>query len=122
MSGRPDPFELPRDGQEPLAFKGYFLGSASSRRGQDRPRWTEIDIYVTEGGSFVVHVMGHSEIGGEVTRNTASVHADARSMVKGMSKRHGLSFVARAALESAAEMDDEVRAALEPTGTPEYID
>lgn len=121
MPSGADPFELPRDGQEPLSFLGYFLGTGSSQR-DDKDRWTEIDIYVTSAGTFVLHVMGHSSVPGEVTRNTVSTHVDARSMVKGMAKRHGLSYVARAALESAAEMDEEVREALKPTGTPEFIE
>lgn len=120
---RADRHTIERDGQPPLAFDGFYLGSGSSRR-DDKPRWTEIHIYVTEGDKFVVHVAGMSNVPGEVARNTVSVHDDAASMVKGMARRHGLSFVARCALEEAAEMDDEVRTALDlqQTADPEFID
>lgn len=122
MSGA-DRYTIERDGQAPLAFDGFYLGGKSSRR-DDKSRWTEIHIYVTEGDKFVVHVAGMSVVPGEVARNTVSVHEDAVSMVKGMAKRHGLSFVARGALEEAAELDDEVREALalQKTGEPEFIE
>lgn len=47
-----------------LRFKGERIGHATSRRGQDRDqiRWTEVDIYRTEGGHYVVHKLGKSRV------------------------------------------------------------
>lgn len=47
-----------------LRFKGTLLASATSRRNQndDALRWSEIVIYKTEGGSYVVHKIGKSRV------------------------------------------------------------
>lgn len=52
------PCEVP-DPVENLEFTGRMIGKASTRRGDD-PRWTDITIYVTEGGNYVVQKEGVS--------------------------------------------------------------
>lgn len=45
-----------RDGQKDLKFKGKLLASVSSRwvAGQEQTRWTEITVYQTESGRYVI--------------------------------------------------------------------
>ena len=47
---------IERDGQKDLKFKGKKLASASGRwvAGQEQTRWTEIAVYETESGRYVV--------------------------------------------------------------------
>ncbi len=45
-----------RDGQKDLKFKGELLASASDRwiAGREQTRWTEIAVYKTESGKYVI--------------------------------------------------------------------
>lgn len=62
-----------------LVFTGRMIGKASAQRPGGEPRWTDITIYVTEGGSYVVQREGVSLVyhradascrgGGEVVTN-----------------------------------------------------
>lgn len=52
------PYEV-SDPVENLQFNGRMIGKASTRRGTD-PRWTDITIYVTEGGQYIVQKEGVS--------------------------------------------------------------
>lgn len=47
-----------------LRFRGTLIGHATSRRGQDADqiRWTEVDIYRTDGGQYVLHKIGKSRV------------------------------------------------------------
>lgn len=67
---------LVRDGSRLLQFDGVLLGAVSSKR-ETSSRWSEINLYRTEGGSYVMekvgrsivtHVPGCSDIIGEIPR------------------------------------------------------
>lgn len=47
-----------------VRFRGERIAHATSRTGQDssRIRWTEVDIYRTQGGSYLVHKVGKSRV------------------------------------------------------------
>lgn len=47
-----------------LRFNGERIAHSSSRKGSDRDiiRWTEVDIYRTAGGSYVIHKIGKSRV------------------------------------------------------------
>ena len=53
----PDP-----DGE--VTFRGTLLGSATTedRMGDHPLRWTEVHVYRTEGGTYVVHKVGRSTV------------------------------------------------------------
>lgn len=64
-----------RDGARLLSFEGELLGAVSSRRGD--PRWTEMSLYRTLKGQYVLekvgrsvmtHVVGCPEILGDIPR------------------------------------------------------
>jgi hypothetical protein len=48
-----------RDGARLIAFEGRHLGKVSSRR-PDSPRWTELQLFRTSGGSYVLEKLGMS--------------------------------------------------------------
>jgi hypothetical protein len=51
-----------RDGHtRTLEFEGNLLGEVSSRRGQG-PRWTELRLYRTENGTYVLEKVGASVV------------------------------------------------------------
>lgn len=55
-----DQFQV-RDGSRLLTFKGVLLAGVSSRK-FDAPRWTEMAVYKTEGGSYVLEKVGRSVV------------------------------------------------------------
>ena len=46
---------------KPIEFKGTLLGSSSTRK-RDSYRWTEIHIYRTDGGAYIIERLGKSVI------------------------------------------------------------
>lgn len=48
-----------RDGNRLLTFDGELLASISSRD-DDRDRWTEMNVYRTTGGSYILEKVGRS--------------------------------------------------------------
>lgn len=71
------------DGSRLLTFEGELLGSISSER--DDPRWTEMTLYRTAGGQYVLekvgrsvltHVPGCREIRGSIPRFQAAHPGD----------------------------------------------
>jgi hypothetical protein len=49
-------YRIRRDGQQYLVFSGEVVAEASNRfrHGQERDRWTDIRVYRTDTGSYVV--------------------------------------------------------------------
>lgn len=54
-----DYFEVRNDAGPTYSFTGKLLGHASTERGHSL-RWTEIDIYKTAGGNYIVSRLGKS--------------------------------------------------------------
>lgn len=50
-----------RDGSRLITFEGERLGYISSQR-DGHPRWTEMSIYRTDGGSYVLEKVGRSVV------------------------------------------------------------
>lgn len=48
-----------RDSSRLITFDGDLLGFASSER-EGVPRWTEMSVYLTDGGSYVLEKVGRS--------------------------------------------------------------
>jgi hypothetical protein len=49
-------YRIRRDGQQYLVFSGYVVAEASDRfrHGHEQDRWTDIRVYRTDTGSYVV--------------------------------------------------------------------
>jgi hypothetical protein len=50
-----------RDGGKPITFMGWFLGEASSQQ-PDSTRWTDLALYRTEGGAYILEKVGRSDV------------------------------------------------------------
>ena len=51
-----------RDGEKDLRFTGELLADASSHEhsGSNSNRWTEMTVYKTESGKYVVEIIGRT--------------------------------------------------------------
>jgi EXLDI family protein len=49
-------YRIRRDGQQYIVFSGHVVAEASNRfrHGQEQDRWTDIRVYRTDSGSYVV--------------------------------------------------------------------
>jgi hypothetical protein len=96
-------YSLARDGEPQLAFDGEQLAYESSfARGKHS--WTELTLYVTDGGSFVVQTVARSTHRGYVDWFSARAYSTALEAVDGLRdrKRRTLSRLALALLEAAS--------------------
>lgn len=50
-----------RDNQRPLTFTGYLLAESDSQSGND-VRWTELTLYRTSSGRYIVQKIGRSDV------------------------------------------------------------
>lgn len=60
FSGTAQRFQM-KDGQRPITFMGRELASADSQYG-DEKRWTELTLYMTSGGKYVLEKVGRSDV------------------------------------------------------------
>lgn len=64
-----------------VEFRGELLGSASSQRpGKDR--WSEISIYRTAAGQYVISGVGRTQVPGEVDRVWAKVSGTPEGVIE----------------------------------------
>lgn len=66
-------FRLQRPTQADLVFEGELLAEESSRDSDDQPRWSEVLIYRTKSGKYVVQHIGKSIVPGEVDKSKVFV-------------------------------------------------
>ena len=103
------------DGQD-LIFNGELLSSAAGKPMgcQERLKWTEIELYKTENGTYIVVVLTHALWQEEervvVCEDAEDILAtlDVRNRDEG---KDNLSIAAKKALEEAAEKDQDIYAA-----------
>lgn len=105
-----------RDGLPALEFHGRQLATVSSRTSSKR-RWTELDLFRTDGGALIKAVRGMSSVPGEVVIYSAHVYADADSCIESITSerrdRGQAGALALALLDDAGTLDPELREALE---------
>lgn len=82
MDARPrDDHALTGKHGEVTRFTGELIGKATSHRpGKDR--WSEIEIYKTVGGDYVVHGVGRSTLPGESDRSWVQVCETAAGVIE----------------------------------------
>lgn len=108
-------YELPDADGSKTAFTGELLGSGTSNQTGKQRRWSELHIYRTVGGNYLVHKIGRSIVPGEVDRFTLHVSEGPDGVVescKSSDSDRTLFFtrVARDALEEALLKDDDLAA------------
>jgi hypothetical protein len=95
-----------RDSDRDLRFTGRVIGNASSRDDEKAERWTEVWIYATNRGNYVVSIVGRSIKPDEVDRHSGLASAAPKDLVDFLMQRGGfLTIVAKEALEDAASND-----------------
>lgn len=55
------PYQV-RDRTRLLTFTGTMLGTVSSRQDSSQMRWTEMSLYRTDGGSYILEKVGRSVV------------------------------------------------------------
>lgn len=98
-----------------FAFTGRRLGHGSSHR-SGRDRWTEVCVYLTVGGAYIVHIVGCSIVPGEAVRGRVRVCETAAAAVEALHQidDDGIKYLtntARAAATEAAARDADFREA-----------
>lgn len=106
-------FRIDRDGMSALEFDGVCLARVSTHRAW-KHRWTELEIYRTEGGKYVSVSVGQSTQSGEDALRSARVCHTAQELVQSFISRSrgSLSQPALAVLDDAAAVDDAIDVAL----------
>jgi hypothetical protein len=72
----------------PITFEARELGHASSKRQQRQPRWMEMTIFQTRGGSYVLEIVGMSNVPGDVTKQRAHVFENPGDVIDKMHSTH----------------------------------
>jgi hypothetical protein len=123
-----------RDENRVLHFNGTKLSSATTWE-PSKQRWTEMVLYRTARGSYIIEVIGRStvkagdDVDGVPARRTehdiytARVCDDAAAVVESLNRTDDrgvqfLSIIARDLLDAASELDD----AIDQEYTTQYID
>lgn len=60
---------LRKTGGTDVEFEGDELARVSSRKSEDQTRWTELALYRTKSGRYVVQNIGRSVVAGELDRS-----------------------------------------------------
>ncbi len=67
---------LERSGQPALEFTGELVAGVTSNPHDDKDRWTELQLYKTNSGRYVMHVLGQTVLPDEHVRAKADVIDD----------------------------------------------
>ena len=105
-------FTVTRDGKKDLSFTGVLIGSGSDHehQGPQNTRWSEIDMYRTDSGKYVVAQVYRTQWQGEEGSRRAEVVGSPAEVLELLEWEDdegssGLSNLAKEALEAAAEND-----------------
>ena len=81
-------YTLTNDGKPNVRFTGDKIAGVSSRshQGPRQNRWTEIGIYRTEAGKYVVQVVGHTQWQGESNRFAVTVCAGEAAVIDALTQ------------------------------------
>lgn len=98
-----------QDGRRTLNFDGDLIAEASSWV-EGKPRWTELKLYRTTGGNYVLSRCGASALKGETNRERAEVCERPGGVVDLLYQKDDegtwyLTVVARELLEAASLVD-----------------
>lgn len=101
-----------KDGDRHVEFDGALLGHSTSER-SGKSRWSEISIYRTRGGNFIVAGVGKTILAGESDRHWATVCERPQGVVEKLTLcdddgTRYVPYTSRIALDQAIEQDDEL--------------
>ncbi len=113
-----DTFRLERttNRDRDLTFTGVKLADQTSHT-PGKAQWTELRLYRTDTGRYVIQAVGRSELPGQVDRHTVTVVDNPEAMVAAMRQTGDagpyLTIIALDALDEAAATDPAVAAVTE---------
>lgn len=101
-----------QDEDRTIEFRGERLAKSSSWS-QGKLRWTEVEIYRTTSGRYIVATIGRTDAPEEETFYRASVSETARGVVEALHQLDDggvryLTWTARQALDDASRADNEL--------------
>lgn len=109
-------YVLPRDGEPSINFSGRALAEVSSYSNR-KQAWTELKLYLTDGGNYILHVIGRTTRPDWVDIHSGSVHHEPAALIDALRVKRGgerkLSALALSLLDTAALQDDRILQALE---------
>ena len=88
---------IKRDGLPPISFTGEKIG-AGSTRGHNTTRWTNVDIFRTQGGRYIVSVSRLTQWEGESDHRQASSLASPAEVIEHL--KEGLDELGSASQEA----------------------
>lgn len=103
-------FHLEDDSNSGFVFDGDLIAHADSHT-PDKDRWTELNLYRTTVGSYVVEALGCTRLPGEITRRRLTVVVNAAQIITTLHPHRHLSYVARDLLARAGVVDSDVQRA-----------
>jgi hypothetical protein len=110
VDSRATPVILERDIQPSLEFNGWKLSYVSTWQ-EHKHRWTDLTIWAvdeSERALWVVEVVGHSSVPGEVTRRDAIPCDSVQALKDALSKDGTITAPGRLVLQAAIEEDEEL--------------
>lgn len=104
-----------RDGDRTITFNGELLAAVSSRT-EEKDRWIELRLFLTEGGTYVLYGVGCTRVPGEVERPWVQLADEPEGIIDRlyMSSDEGARYMpntSRRLLEEAASVDARIAAA-----------
>jgi hypothetical protein len=110
MSEIASQYVLRRDGAPPLRFLGRLITESTSRR-NDSTRWTDVSVYRSQSGKWILQTIGRTIWEGEVDRYSV-IHGDsAADLIKKIETKDCMTHTIQMCLESAAEVEEEMKKA-----------
>jgi len=111
-------FRLEDVNGQPFRFEGRMLAHTSSELAR-KPRWTEVQIFQTIGGKYVVNLIGQTRLDGERIKERAHIADTAEDVIAVLFQEDPdtgnryLTQVARDAIEQAGDHSESIRRAWE---------
>ena len=77
-------YTVKRDGLPPIVFTGEKIGHGTTKsvNGPGQNRWTEVDIYRTQGGKYITYVGRMTIWQGESDRRSATSKSAAEEIIQ----------------------------------------
>lgn len=106
---------LDRDGKPPLRFKGTLVAKADnhSYQGDRQTRWTELKLFKTAGGKYVINRVRRTCWSGESDRSAADALTTAAEVMEWLREDNDgeLGSVSQELLDKAVKVDPNFAAA-----------
>lgn len=100
-------------GDEAIVFTATKLAEATSFE-EGKPRWTELALYLTDDGTYLISGAGRTQVEGETDRRWLNVQTRPRDVIRSLQRvdretgRRFLTIVAEELLDQASDFDPDL--------------